>query len=177
MKQWVGLLIISFITGCAGSNGGISTTGGRGPVPERTDPFYPSDMEASDDNAGETDGQQNPTTPSTDPIANGGACDNSADETAISNLSTDDNEALNGCFQNCIFETASGEGETFSECYSDCLVEEGQVSSACAICFGDAVQCEVENCMDCDGQADCDACMQTNCAPAFEDCAGISLPD
>ena len=176
MKQWIGLLIISFITGCAGSNGGISTTGGRGPVPDRTDPFYPSDMEASDDNAGETDGQQNPTAPSTDPIATGGACDNSADEAAIADLSTGDNEALNDCVENCLFATVSEE-ETLSGCYSDCLVEQSQVSSACATCFGDVVECEFESCMDCDSREEGDACMQTNCAPDFEDCAGIALPD
>ncbi len=176
MKHLMGLLILSFIVGCAGSNGGVAITGGRGPVPERTAPFYPGDMEASDDNAGETDDPATPTPPTPETIINGGACDNTSDEAAIADLSTGDNEALNDCVQNCLFATVSEE-ETLSGCYSNCLVEESQVSSACATCFGDVVECEFESCMDCDSREECDACMQTNCAPDFEDCAGIALPD
>lgn len=173
MKHWMVLFVISFIMGCAGSNGGVSTTGGRGPVPERTDPFYPGDMEASDDNGGE-EGTPSLPEPPAQSTQSSGSCDNDVDEEAIEIMTTSDNEALNTCWQTCLFSPGD---ETLSECYSGCLVDESGFSQACATCFGDAISCEFDNCMECDGQEECDACMQDNCAPDFEECAGVPLPE
>ena len=177
MTPWMGVLIFSFIVGCSGSNGGLAISNGRGPVPERADPTYPSAMEASEDNPTGSPTQQDPTgtedTPDTsNPLTGSNHCTNSSDQAANAALEGNEDEDFDDCARDCF----TSETDDFSGCYGECLVEHRGCSQNCAICLSDFITCNLENCMGCDDEEECDRCTAENCTPAFEECSGVSSP-
>ncbi len=100
----------------------------------------------------------------------GTACTDEADEGILMEPGfTDD-------YASCA-EAASGDGAATSMC----LQEDTGLSEGCADCFGDYTTCLLANCI---GQClppnqnsePCMMCLTDNCAPGFEDCAGVEFP-
>jgi hypothetical protein len=59
----------------------------------------------------------------------------------------------------------------------NCIKMGTSLSDGCVTCFDDIVVCVVKNCVDkCfadPGSADCMACREKNCNPAFKTCSGL----
>jgi hypothetical protein len=95
----------------------------------------------------------------------GGACTNPADQTR--QAEPDFAGAVRACGFSCF-----GMSET---CNAQCVEAKG-ITSACATCWGDSVNCGTKNCI---GQClnatspDCLACTAQFCDPAFHACAGM----
>lgn len=181
------VLCLFTLAGCAGTNGGLSTSGGRGEVPERTDllasEFGETGAAAPQDSSGEDDGEPDgsgsgssgPEAP--EPVitegSENGACTNDADQAIIAETDDPDyeNEAMDTCTTGCFSEVNSS--EAFSACYATCLETHGGYSSACASCFGNVVGCQIEYCLSCNDDDECDQCFAENCLEDFEVCSGI----
>jgi hypothetical protein len=95
----------------------------------------------------------------------GPACTNAADEAVT--MSPAFATAPRDCGFNCF-------SMPDSSCAKDCIQKTG-LSSACATCWGDTINCGAKNCLaqciDSTNPA-CDACTMQYCAPAFHACSG-----
>jgi hypothetical protein len=63
-------------------------------------------------------------------------------------------------------------------CTQDCMLQKLQMSSECATCYADTVNCTIMKCLnECLGAAESDACKQCQvdkgCRAAFDDCSGL----
>ncbi len=83
----------------------------------------------------------------------------------------------------CVLDAACGLDE---ECLATCIVEQTGLSGECAACWGAFAACGTASCLvDCNvedpTETSCIDCLETNCTPALESCAGITwdlcLPD
>jgi hypothetical protein len=101
-----------------------------------------------------------------------GACTNPEDELWQAVAPSDPAEL---CGIPCVIEGA----EDVAACTSECLVEAG-LGAECADCQGQFILCAsttcVEQCLSGDepGGPACEACIETECQPAYVDCAGVS---
>lgn len=76
------------------------------------------------------------------------------------------------CGQECV-QTGGGEG-----CSRDCILETLAMSSECAQCYADTVDCTIANCLGpCLGAAESTACkecqVEKGCRAAFNECSGL----
>jgi hypothetical protein len=97
--------------------------------------------------------------------ASGGACANAADQatTMSSGFSTAPRDCGFMCFS-----------MPDSSCAKDCIQKTG-LSSACATCWGDAINCGAKNCLaECldPSSTACTSCTTQHCDPAFRACSG-----
>jgi hypothetical protein len=74
------------------------------------------------------------------------------------------------CGQGCLGKAAN--------CSRDCILEMLDMSSECATCYADTVNCTIMNCLaQCIGDPEADACKQCQidqgCRAAFDDCSGL----
>jgi hypothetical protein len=105
-----------------------------------------------------------------DTTASAGACDNEADTAVLAGA-----EDLEGIIGNCAFSCIS----TGAPCATECVQRDVGTSAECSACFGAVIGCTLTNCaLQCldAGSAGCTTCRDTNCTPAFEECAGIAQP-
>jgi len=103
--------------------------------------------------------------PSIDGLGSG-ACTNPADLQALQGA--DISTTITDCAMSCIM--------TGGTCAKDCVIEKTGLSDPCAQCFGDIITCATSQCMfQCMGgdTPECASCRETNCNPAFEECAGM----
>jgi len=90
-------------------------------------------------------------------------------------LLCNDGNAVNDAVFNCGFSCflSSDITSCFADCISDAVPE---MSDGCVGCFADQSTCVTNSCfLTCafGSEADCEACVQTNCQSGFETCAGI----
>ena len=76
------------------------------------------------------------------------------------------------CGQQCV---SSGGGE---DCSRDCILEMLEMSSECAQCYADTVDCTIANCLGpCLGASESVACkecqVEKGCRAAFNECSGL----
>jgi hypothetical protein len=169
MKRLISALVLVSIAGlgvagCGGdddddddssSTAGTSGTGATG-------------GEASN-NAGDTGNGGTPATGNVmcDPSVNG-VCQNDTDCPFV-----DDGTAritAGSCGQGCI-----GKDE---DCSRDCIVMMLDMTSECASCYADTVNCTIMNCLaECIGDPEADACKECQvdkgCRAAFDECSGL----
>jgi hypothetical protein len=64
------------------------------------------------------------------------------------------------------------------DCSRDCILEKLDMSSECATCYADTVNCTIAKCLaECIGDPEADACKQCQvdegCRAAFDECSGL----
>jgi hypothetical protein len=102
-----------------------------------------------------------------------GACDNAADLAAFETAGAIDGH-VSACVSQCLTS-----GQLNATCYSGCVQQRTGLSAPCSACFGQVMQCTVTNCaLRClnPASADCTACRDEKCTPAFTECAGVTNP-
>jgi hypothetical protein len=75
------------------------------------------------------------------------------------------------CGQGCV-------GDSDENCSRDCITKELDMSSECAKCYADTVNCTIMNCLgQCIQDPEADACKQCQvekgCRAAFDECSGL----
>ena len=97
------------------------------------------------------------------------ACVGDADAAALDGA---DMPAVTG---QCAFDCIGGP----PECGLDCIADGAGLTDDCADCFARRQACQGANCWAAclGGDAACVACMDQQCEPAFEACAGIEFPE
>ena len=99
----------------------------------------------------------------------GGACENGDDLSALMEQEHEVYSVSSDCAMGCIGQDAS--------CNSACIGMQLGISDACADCFGQQVDCLIQNCLgqcvtDPESEA-CLACQNEHCMWAFCECAGM----
>jgi hypothetical protein len=101
----------------------------------------------------------------------GTACNNTADLAALANNADSAFGSIATCTVTCVGKES---------CVSSCISKKFGVSSDCGSCFGADAQCTVNSCLfQCvtgAGSANCKACTNAKCTPAFTQCSGITPP-
>lgn len=100
-----------------------------------------------------------------------GACNNVSDRDALGAVGVDIAQEVQGCALSCALRGNS--------CSVACIERNIGVSEPCADCFADSISCTISRCalvcLDASSGA-CARCQQSNCTPAFAECAGITPP-
>lgn len=70
-------------------------------------------------------------------------------------------------------------GSADENCARDCILEELEMSSECAACYADFVNCTIMHCVAaCIADPDSDGChecqVNEGCRPTFDDCSGLT---
>lgn len=132
------------------------------------DSAQPQDVASATDTTQAEDTAQPQDTAQADASASKGACDNTADLSALA--SSDPSKTISGCVTSCI---SPGPG-----CNS-CLSKGLGTSAPCTGCFAGIVDCTIKNCaLNCISPTSkaCTDCQNQKCFPAFVACAGVSPP-
>jgi hypothetical protein len=69
-------------------------------------------------------------------------------------------------------------GSEDEDCARDCILDALEMSSECATCYADLVNCTIDNCVvACIGDPDSDGCHEcqatAGCRPTFDECSGL----
>lgn len=99
-----------------------------------------------------------------------GACTNREDLATLA-ASRDLEDAIGTCARSCI---RGGEA-----CATPCIEEETGLSTECSTCFGQIIECTINNCaLQCISPSNpaCTRCQADNCQPAFVECSGVTPP-
>ncbi len=118
-----------------------------------------------------------------------GLCANDADQAAFDALAADGGvsgpEAVSGAATDCGLQSCGGalgtlvvidnpaNREALSTCVASCLVEDADLTSGCAGCYGDVTACSAGGCPACisdSASPECRDCVDTECLPAFGNC-------
>ncbi len=96
-----------------------------------------------------------------------GACQNEADQAIISEV--DVTAEASSCGLGCL-----GQGP---ECGANCVVEKTGLTADCAGCYGESINCAIENCVAaCAADPAAEACVEcreeNGCTPGFYECSG-----
>jgi len=102
-----------------------------------------------------------------------GACNNADDVMKLLDPGTDTVNVVKMKAQAC-GQMCFGNPDPTS-CGQNCMMMLLMISEACGLCWGDAIACGIQKCLDSCliGPMDCDQCMIQSCEPAFHLCAGI----
>ena len=98
-----------------------------------------------------------------------GACTNPADEAVVG--AVDIQAETTTCTLGCL------SAPDIAQCTADCLATATGLSGECALCYGGSAECGIANCAgECainQSAPACVSCLQANCIPAFDQCAGV----
>jgi len=168
------------VAGCGGDDDDTTTTtGGGGKGNAAGQPATGNAGEPAANNGGQ------PAASGGAPAANGGAPDTSgnvmcdASQNGVCQNPMDCPFVVDGtarmtagtCGQGCV---ASSD----KNCSRDCILKKLDMSSSCAKCYADTVNCTIQNCLaECIADPEAAACKQCQvdqgCRAAFNDCSGL----
>ncbi len=107
-------------------------------------------------------------------VTTDGACTGGADAAVLDAVGVDAiTDIMGECSIGCF---TSGDP---AECISVCVEDGTRLSGGCSDCFGQTGACTLTSCIfDCisPGSPGCASCVETNCGPAFSECAGLGFP-